>query len=202
MTSKKRYIIFDFMLQDMTVCEHPLSDINIAGEAVHPLSSTFHSLLQTIADLMLLLPMGSALQQIAVRCWGIRFTSTDHTFLHRSQVFSNISKILSRSEEIEALTMHESYQKGLHQETPSIEYLKDLTPTIEIKASSRQAMVGSLTDNSTETFWESGDEDRNKTKVLTIICIQGHRPSLVCVHIDNCRDMGVNNQFLFCIILN
>lgn len=70
----------------MNVSEHPLSDVSIAGDAVYPLSGTFHALLQTIADLMILLPMGSALQQIAVRCWGIRFNSSDHPFLHRSQV--------------------------------------------------------------------------------------------------------------------
>lgn len=70
----------------MNLCEHPLSDITIAGEAVNPLPSTFHGLLQTIADLMVLLPMGSALQQMAVRCWGLRFVSSDHSFLHRSQV--------------------------------------------------------------------------------------------------------------------
>lgn len=74
------------LLQELNICEHPLSDIIIAGEAVHPLPSTFHALLQTIADLMVLLPMGSALQQMAVRCWGLRFTSADHSFLHRSQV--------------------------------------------------------------------------------------------------------------------
>jgi hypothetical protein len=44
--------------------------------------------------------------------------------------------------------------------TCSVETLRDLTNSVEIKASSRQAMIGSLTDNSTETFWESGDEDR------------------------------------------
>ncbi|XP_074033015.1 MYC binding protein highwire isoform X2 [Leptinotarsa decemlineata] len=180
---------------DLNVCEHPLSDITIAGEAVHPLPSTFHSLLQTIADLMVLLPMGSALQQIAIRCWGIRFTSSDHSFLHRSQVFSNISKILSRSEEMEDFTvsMHES---ALNQITATVECLKDLTSTLEIKASSRQAMVGSLTDNSTETFWESGDEDRNKTKSVTMICPQGHHPVLICIHIDNCRDLGIQPQRL------
>lgn len=72
------------------VCEHPLSDMGLVGEAVYHLPSTFHILLQTIADLMLLLPMGSALQQMAVRCWGIRFTQTDHMFLHR---YLNISLI-------------------------------------------------------------------------------------------------------------
>lgn len=68
------------------VCEHPLSDLSLVGESVQPLASTFHTLLQTVADLMLLLPMGSALQQIAVRCWGIRFTQADHMFLHRSYI--------------------------------------------------------------------------------------------------------------------
>ena len=44
--------------------EHPMSDISIAGEAAQPLPDTFHSLLQTISDLMLLLPIGSSLQQV------------------------------------------------------------------------------------------------------------------------------------------
>ncbi|KAF6200677.1 hypothetical protein GE061_005120 [Apolygus lucorum] len=175
------------------VCEHPLNDMGIAGEAVHPLPSTFHDLLQSIADLMLLLPMGSALQQMAVRCWGINFTQSDHMFLHRSHVFSNISKILSRSEEEQEdnSSLHESHASYPSQLLTSyVEGLVDLTGTIEIKASSRQAMVGSLTDNSTETFWESGDEDRNKTKTLTITCTSKTEPMVVYIHIDNCRDLG------------
>lgn len=102
---------------ELNVCEHPLSDILIAGEAVQPLPSTFHTLLQTISDLMVLLPMGSSLQQMAVRCWCLRFSPADHAFIHRSQVFNNISKILSRSEEIEDTTvsMHESHQSTINQ---------------------------------------------------------------------------------------
>ena len=76
--------------------DHPSSDLKIAGEAIQPLPSTFHSLLQTISDLMLLLPVGSSLQQIAITCWGIKFKQSDHQFLHQSHVFSTISKILSR----------------------------------------------------------------------------------------------------------
>lgn len=133
---------------------------------------------------------------MAVRCWGLRFSPADHTFLHRSQVFSNISKILSRSEEIEdnTLSMHESHQSVINQTSSSsssiVESLKELTGSVEIKGSSRQAMIGSLTDGSTETFWESGDEDRNKTKSLTVTCAQGHHPKLICVHVDNCRDLA------------
>jgi len=56
-------------------------------------------------------------------------------------------------------------------------------------------MVGGLTDGSTETFWESGDEDKNKTKSLVISCpaaaaVESLRLRVVCVHVDNARDMG------------
>ncbi|XP_063987126.1 E3 ubiquitin-protein ligase MYCBP2 isoform X2 [Diachasmimorpha longicaudata] len=179
---------------DMTgICEHPLSDLVVAGEAGNPLRTSFHTLLQTIADLMLLPPPGSPLQQAAVRCWGIKFTPADHVFLHRSHVFSNISKILSRCEGEEDLTMsmHESHQSTHSQQiTAIVEALKDLTGGVEIKASSRQAMIGHLTDNSTETFWESGDEDRNKTKTISIICSAHTFPRIIYIHIDNCRDLA------------
>lgn len=52
---------------EMVVLEHPLSDVTLAGDAVHPLPQTFHQLLQTVADLMMLLPPGSPLQMMAVR---------------------------------------------------------------------------------------------------------------------------------------
>ena len=67
--------------------EHPTSDIYIGGQSINPLPTTFHTLLQTISDLMLLLPAGSALQQIAVRCWSFKFKPSDHQFLHQSHVF-------------------------------------------------------------------------------------------------------------------
>ena len=76
--------------------DHPSEDISIAGEAIQPLPSIFHGLLQTVSDLMLLLPIGTSLQQIAITCWCIKFRPQDHNFLHQSHVFSTISKILSR----------------------------------------------------------------------------------------------------------
>ena len=63
-------------------------------------------------------------------------------------------------------------------------------------------MIGSLTDGSTETFWESGDEDKNKTKSITISCVKGINASNVSVHVDNSRDIGVRataNQAFTCV---
>lgn len=74
-----------------------------------------------------------------------------------------------------------------------MECLQDLTPYLEVKSSSRPAMTNCLTDSSTETFWESGDEDRNKTKWLNISCAPHHQPHIIFVYIDNCRDPAVSS---------
>ncbi|XP_026561082.1 E3 ubiquitin-protein ligase MYCBP2 isoform X5 [Pseudonaja textilis] len=180
--------------KDTRVCEHPLSDIVIAGEAAHPLPHTFHRLLQTISDLMMLLPSGSSLQQMALRCWSLKFKQSDHQFLHQSNVFHHINNILSKSddgdsEESFSISIQSGFE-ALNQESCIVVCLKDLTNIVDIKTSSRPAMIGSLTDGSTETFWESGDEDKNKTKNITINCMKGINARYVSVHVDNSRDLG------------
>nr|XP_034971958.1 E3 ubiquitin-protein ligase MYCBP2 isoform X12 [Zootoca vivipara] len=180
--------------KDTRVCEHPLSDIVIAGEAAHPLPHTFHRLLQTISDLMMSLPSGSSLQQMALRCWSLKFKQSDHQFLHQSNVFHHINNILSKSDDGDSEESFSiSIQSGLEaisQESCIVICLKDLTSIVDIKTSSRPAMIGSLTDGSTETFWESGDEDKNKTKNITINCVKGVNARYVSVHVDNSRDLG------------
>ncbi|XP_066542914.1 E3 ubiquitin-protein ligase MYCBP2 isoform X1 [Hoplias malabaricus] len=180
--------------KDLGVCEHPLSDIVIAGEAAHPLPHTFHRLLQTISDLMMSLPSGSSLQQMALRCWSLKFKQSDHQFLHQSNVFHHINNILSKSDDGDSeesfnISVHSGYE-AISQELCVVTCLKDLTSVVDIKTSSRPAMIGSLTDGSTETFWESGDEDKNKTKSITISCVKGINASYVFVHVDNSRDIG------------
>nr|XP_048708714.1 E3 ubiquitin-protein ligase MYCBP2 isoform X14 [Caretta caretta] len=180
--------------KDTRVCEHPLSDIVIAGEAAHPLPHTFHRLLQTISDLMMSLPSGSSLQQMALRCWSLKFKQSDHQFLHQSNVFHHINNILSKSddgdsEESFSISIQSGFET-MSQELCIVICLKDLTSIVDIKTSSRPAMIGSLTDGSTETFWESGDEDKNKTKNITINCVKGINARYVSVHVDNSRDLG------------
>ncbi|XP_055726871.1 E3 ubiquitin-protein ligase MYCBP2 isoform X19 [Salvelinus fontinalis] len=180
--------------RDLAVCEHPLSDIVIAGEAAHPLPHTFHRLLQTISDLMMSLPSGSSLQQMALRCWSLKFKQSDHQFLHQSNVFHHINNILSKSDDGDSeesfnISVQSGYE-AMSQELCLVTCLKDLTSVVDIKTSSRPAMIGSLTDGSTETFWESGDEDKNKTKCITISCVKGINASYITVHVDNSRDIG------------
>ncbi|XP_070552183.1 E3 ubiquitin-protein ligase MYCBP2-like isoform X2 [Ptychodera flava] len=183
--------------KDVIMCEHPLSDITVGGDAVSPLPVAFHVLLQTISDMMMLLPHGSALQLMALRCWCLRFRPSDHVFLHHSHVFSNINKILSKSDEgdpEDTLNTSASFVGEIvlqsEQTSVAVTCPLDITSVAEIQVSSRAAMIQSLTDGSTETFWESGDEDRNKTKAITIVCSNMMYPMIIGIHIDNSRDLG------------
>ena len=166
--------------------EHPMSDLNLVGGTVKSLPSNFHVLLQTISDLMLLLPMGSALQQAAVTCFSIQFWPSDHSFLHQSQVFSTISKILSRGE----VDMEMDHSPKGSYSGAGVEQWADITNLAELSVSSRASMIASLTDGSTETFWESGDDDRNKTKFISLKCNGSSHPRSISVHVDNGRDIG------------
>ncbi|XP_030378381.1 E3 ubiquitin-protein ligase highwire [Scaptodrosophila lebanonensis] len=66
----------------------------------------------------------------------------------------------------------------------------DLSGMFEVTVSSRPAMAESLTDNSTETFWESDEEDRNKCKIIEISMSKlNYACKFVLVHIDNSRDI-------------
>ena len=70
----------------------------------------------------------------------------------------------------------------------------DITASLDLKVSSRVAMVASLNDNSTETFWESCEEDRNKCKWVMASVKESEASKIriksLSVHIDNGRDLG------------
>lgn len=124
-------------------------------------------------------------------------------YIHlRSHVFGNISKILSRSDEqneemllLSSAAMLESNPNfwmphyNVNQET-RVSNLIDLAGTFEVTVSSRHTMAASLTDGSTETFWESDEEDRNKSKIIEISMNKlNYLCKMIFVHIDNSRDI-------------
>ena len=58
----------------------------------------------------------------------------------------------------------------------------------DIFVSSRQAMLSSLLDLTTETFWESAEEERNKSKFISFKARENPVPTAVSVYVDNPRD--------------
>ncbi|KAJ2954521.1 hypothetical protein O0L34_g2805 [Tuta absoluta] len=179
------------------------------GRAGRGARTAFHSFLGSVSALAPSLPPASAAALQAVRCWALHYSPHDRAFLHRSQVFSVISKILSHSEEAaydEGMmlgALHESFHSYVNKEN-FVWSCPDVTGWCDITVSSRQGMAGALTDGSTETFWESGDEDRNKAKWIQVSYPGGapdSRPQIICVHVDNTRDTAnkiLLASFLYC----
>ncbi|XP_047524361.1 E3 ubiquitin-protein ligase MYCBP2 isoform X3 [Pieris napi] len=174
------------------------------GRAARGARAAFHAFLGSISALAPSLPPATAANLQAVRCWELHYSQHDRAFLHRSQVFSVISKILSHTEDgvyedgiLGAL--HESYQSFINKQQNYLWSCPEVTGWCTITVSSREGMAGALTDNTTETFWESGDEDKNRTRWIQIAYNGGSaedRPHIVCVHIDNTRDTATKTQLI------
>ena len=70
--------------------------------------------------------------------------------------------------------------------------MEELSIKGKLAPSSNAAMSNSLTDGSTETFWESRDEPRGKPRQLTVTFDNEKEVFGVSVHIDNQKDGGVS----------
>ncbi|XP_069365103.1 E3 ubiquitin-protein ligase MYCBP2 isoform X3 [Maniola hyperantus] len=168
------------------------------GRAARGSRAAFHAFLGSVSALAPSLPPASAAALQAVRCWALHYSPHDRAFLHRSQVFSVISKILSHAEDgayDEGVlgALHESYHSYINKQQNFVWSCPDVTGWCEVSVSSRPGMAGALTDGSTETFWESGDEDRNRAKWIQLSYAgPSHRdkPHVLCIHVDNTRDTG------------
>lgn len=71
--------------------------------------------------------------------------------------------------------------------------MDDVLPHGKLKVSSNDAMCNSLTDKSTETFWESRDEPRAKSKQITVTFDRMFPVFGVALHLDNQKDAGVRS---------
>jgi len=69
-------------------------------------------------------------------------------------------------------------------------------------------MANLITDNSTETFWQSDEEDRYETKNIDISLSKlNYICKTIYIHIDNSRDVSikriiVNNNTFFSFKIN
>jgi hypothetical protein len=73
-------------------------------------------------------------------------------------------------------------------------YVKSYKFHLQINVSSRQALIHYLTDNSTETFWENEEDDKNKTKFIELIMTNANVTcSKITIAVDNTRDVLVRD---------
>lgn len=79
-----------------------------------------------------------------------------------------------------------------HLQEVDVILMEELPIKGKVTPSSNAAMSNSLTDGSTETFWESRDEPRGKPRQLTVTFDKEMEVFGVSVHIDNQKDGGVS----------
>ena len=79
-----------------------------------------------------------------------------------------------------------------HLQDVDVVLMEELPIKGKVTPSSNVAMSNSLTDGSTETFWESRDEPRGRPRQLTITFDKEKKVFGVSVHIDNQKDGGVS----------
>ena len=75
-----------------------------------------------------------------------------------------------------------------------MELMENVLPLGKLKVSSNDAMMNSLTDGSTETFWESRDDARSKPRSMTVTFDKPIRFFAAAVHVDNQKDAGVRGH--------
>ena len=79
----------------------------------------------------------------------------------------------------------------VHLKDVEVKLMENILSKGRLKVSSNEAMSNSLTDGTTETFWESRDEPRAQPRKLTVTFDKEMPVFAVAVHIDNQKDAGV-----------
>ncbi|CAG0891685.1 unnamed protein product [Cyprideis torosa] len=156
-----------------------------------------HSLFQTLIDLLLLLPTGTALQRTALACLQIQFSKLDLEFLHKNHMFSTLVAILS---DLDLEIVRARLESDTETESPVSDML-DVTSAAALTVSSNAMLTASLTDGSTETFWESGEEDKGRPgKQVQIILPRkpaaAKGRTFLFVYIDNVSDSKHSIQMI------
>eukprot|EP00047_Mylnosiga_fluctuans_P000811 m.202671 g.202671 ORF g.202671 m.202671 type:complete len:4234 (-) comp10109_c2_seq9:387-13088(-) len=163
---------------------HPTTGISCAGPIADSLRAAFHSLLHTTMVVMGSPKLPAAVVQVALRCWSIQFDPRDHAFLHRSHVFSVMSSVLAVLNE---QAQHASASgKGDEAAHTFVDSPLEVSKAGRMSVSSREQSAELLVNNTTENFWETSDDDREK--FIQFQYDENDYPVEIAVYVDNTRD--------------
>ncbi|VDO50976.1 unnamed protein product, partial [Haemonchus placei] len=159
--------------QVVRVLPHPWRLCFLAGPLAAKMVQHLHAFLYTIAVILQSSGVDGRLRSLCFKAWTIQLTAHEQELLILT---CNILGTVGVSENWITDSADRSHTE-----------MRDVTSHARIEASSRQAMVVCLTDGSPETFWESGDEDKSRSRTLNVT-FDGCSPILLCLFIDNSRD--------------
>ncbi|VDK87337.1 unnamed protein product, partial [Litomosoides sigmodontis] len=189
---------------NLRLLPHPWRVCYLAGPIANKMVHQLHSFLHTVAVIVQSNGVDTNLRCLCFRVWTFQLTFHEQDLLSLiCDVLASVGIILSNSSSDHSWNLDNGERKIDHQSSheerlslsrkplADVKQMEDITGILRFVASSRQAMIGCLTDGSSETFWESGEEDKNGPRYITVHCdIRSYMATLLTVFVDNIRDEG------------
>lgn len=181
-----------------------LSGIERPSKLVHPLTLTlfsghfkidvirkFHNFLQSVSSILRSFSNVSLLTlQNCCKAWMFEFLTKDQDLIIQSNIVSILNNIVSERND----TVWDSSLSAFALTSECRQYMVDITEKFDVLASSHQQMAVFMADKTSETFWESGDQDAGRTKVIELINKRHFLASVACVYIDNQQDSAFRTK--------
>ncbi|ULT86357.1 hypothetical protein L3Y34_006204 [Caenorhabditis briggsae] len=177
LTSYNRLAEYMFSAKkNSNVLPHPWRLCFLAGPIAADMVTQLHAFLHTVSIILQSADVDGRLKSLCFKSWTLQLTAQEQDFLILTcNILGTVGGILSDTSIMDS-------------DSRFVREMKDITKFAEITASSRQAMVICLTDESGETFWESGDEDKNRARSLSIQLDEAAHGEILSLYIDNARD--------------
>uniref|UniRef100_A0A8R1DYZ2 RCR-type E3 ubiquitin transferase n=1 Tax=Caenorhabditis japonica TaxID=281687 RepID=A0A8R1DYZ2_CAEJA len=179
LTSYNRLAEYMFAAKkNSNILPHPWRLCFLAGPIAAEMVTQLHAFLHTISIILQSAGVDGRLKSLCFKSWTLQLTAQEQDLLILTcNILGTVGGILSDTSILES-------------DVRFVKEMKDITKFAKITASSRQAMVICLTDESGETFWESGEEDKNRSRSLVVQLDESSRGEILCLFIDNARDDG------------
>uniref|UniRef100_A0A915DDX7 RCR-type E3 ubiquitin transferase n=1 Tax=Ditylenchus dipsaci TaxID=166011 RepID=A0A915DDX7_9BILA len=181
---------------------HPCRMSLLAGDQLtQKMVEDFHAFLTTLAVVLQSPSVDIRLKCLCFRAWTFQLTIHEQNLLITlCNLLATVGAVLSdNSESVAAFDEYGGTSSGRgNRKTSStdsskalVKQMYNITELVQIESSSRLQLLPCLTDGSCDTFWESGDEDRNRTRRLSVSWKpEACSSSLLAVFVDNLRDEG------------
>uniref|UniRef100_A0A915PSJ6 RCR-type E3 ubiquitin transferase n=1 Tax=Setaria digitata TaxID=48799 RepID=A0A915PSJ6_9BILA len=189
---------------NLRLLPHPWRVCYLAGPIANKMVQQLHSFLHTIAVIVQSNGVDTNLRCLCFRVWTFQLTVHEQDLLSLiCDVLASVGNVLADSSSGHSWNLDDSERRAdrrssredrasLSKKTQAdVKQMEDITGILHYEASSRQGMIGCLTDGNSETFWETGEEDKSRPRYVTVHCdIRSYTATLLTVYVDNIRDEG------------
>ncbi|CAD5224052.1 unnamed protein product [Bursaphelenchus okinawaensis] len=177
---------------------HPWRLCFLAGDLVtQRMVEAMHSFLATLYVILNADNVDIRLKCLCFKSWTFQLTIHEQDLLYTlCKLLCKVGEVLSDTSTDTSLLIQDDASPRNRQKSkkeqeilPIVKQFDQLNQLIKLDSSTQKQILHCLLDGSHETFWESGEEDNNRTSCLTIswaadVCM----PAIIGVFIDNVQD--------------